>query len=290
MKRIIAVILSAILIMSVFISCEAKQKGTDDTVSKNTSSNSTDTDENDEDNEFLKTNFPSGSNVKVLNTNKVAEGETVAIVTTNMGVFKIRFFSDVAPKTVENFINLANEGKYNNTKIFRVVSNFAIQGGDTTNTGSGFESSFGGTFEDEFSEQALNLRGAVGMANKGEADTNGCQFYVVQAPADALVSGIWDILKQKQDKVFPASVRELYEQMGGTPWLDFSHTVFGQVYEGMDVIDAIAKVQTDANDIPLEDVFILSVQITTYTPNAQEPTENTSESPDATSSGTDSEA
>ncbi len=217
------------------------------------------------DNAFLQQNYPTRGTAENLNTRPLQEGEEIAIVTTSMGEFRVRFFPEVAPLAVENFKQLATSGRYNNTIFFRVINNFMIQGGDTTNTGSGFDSFNGGTFADEFSEQALHLRGALCMANQGTPNTNGCQFYVVQAPQEALVSNIWTQLREKMDRVYPDAIKVLYQTYGGCPWLDFSYTVFGQVYEGMDVVDAIAAVPTNEQDKPDTDVVVQSVTLSTYT-------------------------
>lgn len=237
------------------------------------------------DNAFLQQNYPTKGTAENLNTRPLQEGEEIAIVTTSMGEFRVRFFPEVAPLAVENFKQLASSGRYNNTIFFRVINNFMIQGGDTTNTGSGFDSFNGGTFADEFSEQALNLRGALCMANQGTPNTNGCQFYVVQAPQEALVSNIWTQLREKMDRVYPDAIKALYQTYGGCPWLDFSYTVFGQVYEGMETVDAIAAVPTNEQDKPDTDVVVQSITISTYTA-ATDPAAAASSAASATSTAT----
>lgn len=216
-------------------------------------------------NAYLQQNYPTRGTAENLNTRPIQEGEEIAIVTTSMGEFRVRFFPEVAPLAVQNFKDLASSGRYNNTIFFRVINNFMIQGGDTTNTGSGFDSYAGGTFADEFSEQALNLRGALCMANQGTPNTNGCQFYVVQAPPEALTSNIWAQLRERMDRVYPDAIKALYQTYGGCPWLDFSYTVFGQVYQGMETVDAIAAVSINEQDKPDTDVVVQSVTISTYT-------------------------
>lgn len=158
-------------------------------------------------------------------------GETVAVLNTTKGTIKIRLFSNEAPKAVENFITHAKNGYYDGLIFHRVIKDFMIQGGDPTGTGRGGESIWGAAFEDEFSGGLCNLKGSLSMANAGR-NTNGSQFFIVQA----------------QD---------------GTPWLNNKHTVFGQVYEGMDVVDAIACVKVNMSDKPVEDVKILSVSVET---------------------------
>lgn len=170
----------------------------------------------------------------------------VAIFKTNKGDIRIKLFSDIAPKTVENFITHAKNGYYNNGIFHRVISDFMIQGGDPEGTGMGGESIWGGSFEDEFSDRLFNTYGALSMANAGP-NTNGSQFFIVQASnfPSQMVSALRDL---------PAEVADFYRQKGGTPWLDGKHTVFGQVIEGLNIVDEIAKVKVDMADKPRVDV------------------------------------
>lgn len=188
---------------------------------------------------------------------KPETGDTVAVMHTSMGDISIKLFPEKTPKTFENFTKHAENGYYNGLKFHRVIKDFMIQGGDPLGTGIGGESIWGGKFEDEFDPELHNLRGALSMANAGP-NTNGSQFFIVQAndtPASML-----EQMKELADSGFPEDITEAYEKMGGTPWLDFRHTVFGQVFEGMEVVDAIANVKT-SNDAPCEDVIITSIDI-----------------------------
>ncbi len=184
-------------------------------------------------------------------------GDVVAIMHTTMGDIKIKLFKDKTPKTFENFTTHAKSGYYNGLIFHRVIKDFMIQGGDPMGTGIGGESIWGTKFEDEFTPELHNIRGALSMANAGP-NTNGSQFFIVQAntvPAN--------MLEQMKDlpEAFPPECAEAYAEMGGTPWLDYRHTVFGQVYEGMDVVDKIANVKTVANDKPAQDVKIENIEI-----------------------------
>lgn len=188
-----------------------------------------------------------------LNLNEVKG--PIATIQTNRGNIKIQLFPEQAPKTVENFVGLAKKGYYDGIIFHRVIPEFMIQGGDPTGTGMGGESIFGHPFEDEFSDQLFNLRGALSMANAGP-NTNGSQFFIVQAkqvPAN--------MLEQLKTAGYPEEIIKAYQTMGGTPWLDHRHTVFGQVIDGMDVVDEIANVQRDAQDRPLYDVVMEKVTI-----------------------------
>jgi len=178
----------------------------------------------------------------------------IATLTTSMGTIKLALFPEQAPKTVENFIGLAKQGYYDGQIFHRVIPDFMIQGGDPTGTGMGGESIWGESFEDEFSNELFNIRGALSMANAGP-HTNGSQFFIVSNEHIRQ-----DMLNQMPDAGYPEEIIEAYKQ-GGTPWLDHRHTVFGQVISGMDVIDAISKVKTSGADAPVEPVTLEHVTI-----------------------------
>ena len=188
---------------------------------------------------------------------KPQTGDTVAVMHTSMGDISIRLFAEKTPKTVENFVTHAKNGYYNGLIFHRVIKDFMIQGGDPTGTGCGGESIWGPRFNDEFDVDLHNLRGALSMANAGP-NTNGSQFFIVQAK-DVPESLIGQ-MRMLADS-FPETTVEAYKTLGGTPWLDFKHSVFGQVFEGMDVVDAIADVKTAQGDRPVEDVVINSIDI-----------------------------
>lgn len=182
-----------------------------------------------------------------------SKGEKIAVMKTNMGDIKIRLFPEIAPKAVENFISHSQDGYYDGLIFHRVIKDFMIQGGDPTGTGRGGESIYGRSFEDEFDLSARNYRGALSMANAGP-NTNGSQFFIVQAKN--VDEGLISQMVELADRGFPQEVTENYKKVGGTPWLDFKHTVFGQVFEGMDVVDAIAGVKVGPQDNPVDDVII----------------------------------
>lgn len=177
-----------------------------------------------------------------------------ATIKTNHGDIVIQLFPEEAPMTVENFVRLAQKGYYDGVTFHRVTSDFMIQGGDPEGTGAGGQSIWGHNFEDEFSNELFNLRGALSMANAGP-NTNGSQFFIVQNKNMPK-----RFIQQLRDAQYPEEVVKAYKQ-GGTPWLDHRHTVFGHLTEGMDVVDEIAKVAKDGNDKPLEDVVITTVEI-----------------------------
>lgn len=192
---------------------------------------------------------------------KPAKGETVAVLHTSMGDISVRLFSEKAPKAVENFTTHAKNGYYDGLIFHRVIRDFMIQGGDPEGNGTGGESIWGRPFEDEFDIDLRNYRGALSMANAGPG-TNGSQFFIVQAAS--VPEGMLSQMEGLAQQGYPAEVTARYRERGGTPWLDFRHTVFGQVFDGMDVVDAIAGVAVSAGDKPVEDVVIQSVEIADY--------------------------
>ena len=180
----------------------------------------------------------------------------VATIKTNHGDMKIKLFPDHAPKTVANFIALSKDGYYDGIIFHRIIPEFMIQGGDPTGTGMGGQSIYGDSFEDEFSEELYNVRGALSMANAGP-NTNGSQFFIVQN------SIIPYAQKELERGGWPKPIAELYAAKGGTPHLDRRHTVFGQIMdeESYKVLDEIANVETGAQDRPVEDVVIETIEV-----------------------------
>ena len=180
----------------------------------------------------------------------------LATIKTNHGDMRIKLFPDHAPKTVANFIALSKDGYYDGVIFHRIIKDFMIQGGDPTGTGMGGESIYGESFEDEFSEELYNVRGALSMANAGP-NTNGSQFFIVQNQhlpysKKEIARGGW-----------PEPIAEIYAEQGGTPHLDRRHTVFGQLADeaSYEVLDAIAGVETGAMDKPVDDVVIETIEI-----------------------------
>ncbi|WP_276859317.1 peptidylprolyl isomerase [Limosilactobacillus ingluviei] len=178
-----------------------------------------------------------------------------ATIKTSLGDISLQLFPDQAPKTVKNFVELAKQGYYNDVTFHRVIPDFMVQTGDPTATGAGGESIYGHPFADEFSPELFNLKGAVSMANAGP-NTNGSQFFIV---TNRNLST--NLIGQMEAAGYPAEVIEAY-QNGGTPWLDFHHTVFGQVVSGLDVAIKISQVKRNFEDRPEEDVLIKAIEIT----------------------------
>ncbi|PLS01350.1 peptidylprolyl isomerase [Neobacillus cucumis] len=186
---------------------------------------------------------------------EVAENEKLVEMETTMGTIKIKLFPEYAPKAVENFVKHSQKGYYDGLIFHRVIKDFMIQGGDPKGDGTGGESIWKTPFEDEFSNNLFNLRGALSMANAG-ANTNGSQFFIVQK------TSLDSAMKTEMEKAgYPKEIIDAYDKNGGTPWLDHRHTVFGQVIEGMDIVDKIADTPVDAKDKPEKDVVIKGVKV-----------------------------
>ena len=222
---------------------------------------------------------------------KPAAGEEIAVITTSMGVIKVRFFPENAPKTVKNFKELSKEGWFNNKIFHRVINDFMIQAGGSEQNPNESKSIHGDKFDNEFSKNLINIRGSLSMANAGlDANgngTNGSQFFINQAGPDKLswseLQSGFNSFRQNPTQYekygfvdfnkITDEYRKLYDENGGNATLDgyynankkVGHTVFAQVFEGMDVVDAIAAVETDTqNDAPVTTVFIEKIELTNY--------------------------
>lgn len=152
----------------------------------------------------------------------------IVVLETNQGVIEIKLKPEVAPKACENFTKLVEKGYYNGLIFHRVIKGFMIQGGDPTGTGSGGESVWGKSFEDEISPVAkFDSQGILAMANAGP-NTNGSQFFITTAK---------------------------------TPWLNMRHTIFGEVVSGYDVVQKIENVETVGSDRPKQEQKIIKAYL-----------------------------
>lgn len=150
------------------------------------------------------------------------------ILETTQGNIEIKLFSDIAPKTCENFTELVKKGYYNGIIFHRVIKDFMIQGGDPTGTGRGGESIWGKPFEDEVTAAvSFNKTGLLAMANAGP-NTNGSQFFITTAK---------------------------------TPWLNMKHTIFGEVISGYDVVQKIENTPVDSSDRPVKEQKIIKAYL-----------------------------
>mgnify|MGYP001557906950 CR=1 FL=1 len=176
------------------------------------------------------TNMSKKTNLE--NQKNLAVEYSQALIKTSKGNIKVSFYASESPVTVNNFMNLAQQGFYNGTSFHRVIKDFMIQGGDPksldqTNRALHGTGDPGYKFEDEFNSHKL-VRGSLAMANSG-SNTNGSQFFIVTAEA--------------------------------TPWLDGKHTNFGQVVEGMTVVETIENSSADQRDNPYEPIIVKSIEL-----------------------------
>lgn len=194
----------------------------------------------------------------------LAEGESIAVIVTDLGEIRIRLFPQAAPMAVENFIGLAQQGYYNGVSFHRVVKDFLIHTGDATGTGTGGTTVWNGTpYAVELTDTLHHYTGAVGIAHAPD-DTGGnsSQFYIVQTPKNSIDKAA---AKNLTELGMREAVADAYRAVGGAPYLDNFYTVFAQVYEGMDIVDKIASVACNENGQPTEPVLIQSVTIESYT-------------------------
>lgn len=184
---------------------------------------------------------------------------------TSEGDIKVALYPDYAPMACQNFVGLAQSGYYDGTTFHRVQPDFIIQGGDASGTGIGGESIWGRPFYREPSPRLRHYAGALCMAaaNTGP-DTLLSQFYIVAAPAGGLDETALAALTASG---MPESAVTTYGQAGGLPYLDYTDTVFGQVYEGMDVVDQMAAAATEENGQPKTPITLTG--ITVAAPSAQ---------------------
>lgn len=190
-------------------------------------------------------------------TGEPEKGETVAIIhVKDMGDISVKFFYEDSPLAVENFVTLAANGYYDGIIFHRVIADFMIQGGDPTGTGAGGESMWGEDFKNEYSDRLTQINGSLAMARTQNLDTNGSQFFINNGPA--LTEDYLEYYGVDE------SLWDAYLENGGNPYLQDQYTVFGQVYDGMDVVAAISAVETDSSDRPVTDIVIESIEITQY--------------------------
>lgn len=240
-RKTLALLMCTVMSASVFASCGKEIK-----VEDSSSSSSSDKQEN----------------VDIANFTAPEKGETVIIMNIkDYGEVKIKLFPEYADKGVENFVALAESGYYNGLTFHRVIKDFMIQGGDPEGTGMGGESTWGGSFGGGTDPHLVHAAGAVAYANSGSTSTDGSQFYIVTGEVyteDKIAT------LESYGYTFSDSAKEVYETAGGTPWLDGSYTIFGQVYSGLDTVFAVQNVETDSSDKPVEDVVVESITVEQY--------------------------
>lgn len=200
----------------------------------------------------------------MMNYTKPVKGEEIVVMTIkDKGQIKIKLFPDLLPKACANFTGLAGKGYYNGLTFHRIIKDFMIQGGDPLGSGMGGESVWGGQFDGGASKYLYHVNGALAYANSGSTSTDGSQFYIVVG--QKFDEAILEQATGGASGSYPKSVIDAYAADGGTPWLDGGYTVFGQVFEGMDIINNICNTtETGMNDKPVNDVVIDKVEVVKY--------------------------
>lgn len=298
MRKWICLIVSVVLLLGITTGCQKEDKpsATDSSVSDTASKEDNKAVQNEN---VLHSNQTLGFQLEAPKA-----GEKAALLHTNYGDIYIRLFPEIAPKTVENFTGLIEKGYYNNLTFHRVVKDFCVQGGDPKGNGTGGESLWGKAFEDEFCSELLNLKYSVSMANSGANTNGSQFFFNLDSfdsrgayDYDTLYAQYQSLYQQyvsaystsftqeyptvesfieanggitPNSNLVPDEVWKLYEKQGGNINLDGAwrakggHAVFGQVYKGTEVVDAIANVEVDSqNDKPVKDVVIQSAEVIT---------------------------
>ena len=254
--KILLLVFVTVIMLLVLTGCEGENATKIKINNSDTTSNTTNNTENEEGEVKLSDiDFKSAAEKQMAMPNS---GDTVAIMhIKDYGDVKFKFFEDVAPKAVENFLTHAREGYYNGLTFHRVINEFMIQGGDPEGDGTGGESIWGEGFGTELDYTLVPYRGSLCMAMSSLPNSIGSQFFITQAHYS---EDMYSYLKNS----LPVSLMNQYKEYGGYLSLYMQYTVFGQVYEGMDIIDKIAAVETDENDKPITDVVIESIEVTTY--------------------------
>lgn len=264
-KKYIVLIVLLIAVLLILTGCNSKEErikkelettSSSTNIVSNSNENSTEKQEQSEERVVDTVDYKLAAEKQMAMPEK---GETVAIFhIKDYGKIKVKFFESVAPKAVENFITHAKKGYYNGVIFHRVINEFMIQGGDPEGTGYGGESIWGKGFGTELDYELVPYRGSLCMAMSSMPNSIGSQFFITQAHySEAMNSAL-------KAGGYPEGLLEQYKEYGGYLSLYLQYTVFGQVYEGMEVVDAIAATKTDSNDKPLENVIIEKIEVTTY--------------------------
>ncbi len=266
-KKKIAIAITLMLLTFAICGCSISNSNqTQSETTENTTETSTVEETTTEDTETVSENTVV-EDVEILNFTPPEIGEEIAVITVkDYGQIKIKLFPDQCPNGVENFKRLISEKDYYSNVIFhRVIADFVIQAGDPNGNGTGGESIWGDGFEREFDNGLRHFAGAVAYATNNVDHLNKSQFYIVcQNDGSEFNDSYFDMVSQSYNTTFPENVREKYKEVGGTPFLDNNYEVFGQVFEGMDVVMAISQAKTDGNDKPYNDIVIESATIEEY--------------------------
>lgn len=269
MKKIIGIIFIMFILLFALTGC-GNENTQNNTTNKAKSSNTTNTAKKEE----TKVDYKQAAEKQMA---KPEAGETIAIFhVKDYGDIKVKFFEDIAPKAVENFVTHARNGYYNGLTFHRVINEFMIQGGDPKGDGTGGESIWGEGFGTELDTSLVPYRGSLCMAMSQLPNSIGSQFFITQPTYDGVlkryseqmgvdIETVKNYLKSK----YPAELLKQYEIYGGDLLsLYQQYTVFGQVYEGLDVLDKIAGAEVtysslNEKSLPVEDIVIESIEVST---------------------------
>ena len=251
------------ILLLVLTGCSDKEQNSSDNVSQTSTTTNTTEEKNEIKNETSKERVVDNIDYKEAAEKQMSmpeEGEEIAIFhIKDYGDVKVKFFPDVAPKAVENFTTHAKNGYYDGLTFHRIINEFMIQGGDPDGNGTGGESIWGKGFGTELDYSLVPYRGSLCMAMSSLPNSIGSQFFITQAHYSETME------KQLKQMNFPEGLIEEFKEYGGyLSSLYLQYTVFGQVFEGMDVVDKIAEVETNSSDKPLKDVIIESIEVTNY--------------------------
>lgn len=261
MKKILILALSLSLILT-FTACKTRTEENPGTQGEESSAGEKNTAkpaslaEAQKNNQNIDSNF-----IDLIQFKEYGNNAAYAVIKTNLGELKAVLFSEEAPKAVENFITLADNGFYNGLTIDRGIKNFLIEAGDPSGKGTGGESAFGEPFPNEYSLNLWHFRGALSMSN-ANPDENGSQFFIVQAP---FVSE--ELAKEMQEAKYPEKVLEQYKETGGLPGFDGKRTVFGMLTsESLSVLDKIAKLDFESTESLSDEDTVIIESITIVKP------------------------
>ncbi len=201
--------------------------------------------------------------IDIKNFTAPREGETIVTMKVKGydGEIKIKLFPEYAEKGVESFITLAQQGYYDNLIFHKVRKDKLVETGDPTGEGTGGSSIFEKGYEADANPHLINAAGAVAYANEGSTNTNGSRFFIVTGEKLDEKE-----LKELEDGGYALTddEKKIYSEYGGLPWFDGSYTVFGQVFDGLDIVFDIQNAETDSSGKPLKDIVVEKMTVTTY--------------------------
>ncbi|MDO5560687.1 MAG: peptidylprolyl isomerase [Oscillospiraceae bacterium] len=253
-KKLITGVMCVVLSVSMFASCSAGSEKKSGSIYDSSKSES----------DYQQCLDDQSGYTGMVNYTAPKDGEEIVVLTIkDRGEVKIKLFPELLPKACANFVGLVQGKYYDGLTFHRVIEDFMIHGGDPTGTGRGGESVWGAQFDGGVSKYLYHVKGALAYANSGSTSTDGSQFYITVG--DVFTE---DLLKQYKTGELPEEASQAYIKDGGTPWLDGGYTVFGQVFEGMDLVEDICNnTETDTNNKPTSDVIIEKAEVVTYHQN-----------------------